>query len=107
RMAIPQEFLGPDQQVKIQRDIEADDAERKLPENTVEERDVRGLVAARIRKFWVPKGVIQGPAFEEAFENGTFSVKVDDTDEEQLNIFLPLKVVKGLAKVGLFAAKEG
>lgn len=104
RTGIPQEFQTPDEQVKIMRDREEGDD--PLPENTVEERDVRAFIVGRTRGFWVPKGTIQGPAFEEAVEKGTLIVEVNDSDETQCDIFIPAKAVKILAKFGLFVAKE-
>lgn len=104
RVALPAEFQGPNNQVLVMRDrVEGDD---ELPENTVEERDIKAFIEARIRGFWIPKGVIQGPAFEEAVVDGSFVVEVNDTDETQVDIVLPVKVVKILAKLGLYVQKE-
>lgn len=105
RTALPAEFQAPGRQVKVMRDrVEGDDP---LPEGTVEERDIKAFIVARTLGFWVPKGVIQGPAFQEAVDNGTLVVKVNDTDETQVDIFIPARAVKILAKLGLFVAKEG
>lgn len=104
RSAIPQEFQTPDQQVKVMRDrVEGDDP---LPELTVEERDIKAFIEARTLGFWVPKGVVHGPRFVEAVANGELRVEVNDSDETQVDIFLPVKILKIAAKFGLYVAKE-
>jgi phage tail sheath gpL-like len=105
RAAIPQEFLTPDGQVKIARNRETDDDD--LPAGVVEERDVLAFIATRTKSFWIPKGVIQGPAFEAALAANQVIVEVNDSDETQLDIFIPAKAVKILAKIGVVVAKEG
>lgn len=105
RAAIPQEFMSPDGQVKIARDrVPGDDP---LPAGVVEERDVKESIRARTIGFWVPRGVIDGAAFEAADAAGEFIVRVNDSDEEQLDVFLPVKAFKALSKVSLFGAKVG
>lgn len=104
RSGLPQEFMTPDGQVKVMRDrVEGDEP---LPDNTVEERDIRAFITGRTRAFWIPKGVIHGPKFNEADASGKLIVEVNDTDETQVDIFIPAKAVKILAKLGLFVAKE-
>ncbi len=105
RTALPAEFMAPDEQVKVMRDRKPGDD--PLPENTVEERDIKAFIVARTISFWVPKGAIQGPAFEQSVADGSLIVEVNDTDETQVDIFIPAKAVKILAKLGLFVAKEG
>jgi phage tail sheath gpL-like len=104
RVRIPQEFMTSDGQLDIIPN--AEEGDDLPPEGTVEERDVEAFVAAEITSFWVPKGIISGPAFEQARKDGSFWVRVNTTDETQVDIFLPLKVVPNTAKIGVNVAKE-
>lgn len=103
RAAIPVEFKG----AKIARDSAAQDEGEDLPEGVVEERDVRAFIVARTRTFWIPKGVIERTSFNQSVDDGSLVVRVNDTDETQLDIFVPLKPFKNLAKFGFYAAKDG
>jgi phage tail sheath gpL-like len=106
RTYLPQQFLSSGSQVKITKDIPANE-EADTPEGVVEERDVKAAVTKRIRDYFVPKGVIDGVEFEKAVENGAFIVKVNDGDEKQVDIFIPAEPYKILAKMGVYLAKTG
>ena len=101
RAAIPAEFP----QCKIARDLE--DGDEELPEGVAEERDVKAFIIARTRAFWIPKGVINGAHFNEQVTNGTLIVQVNDTDETQVDVFIPAKPFKNWAKTGMYLAKDG
>lgn len=101
RAALPVEFKGS----KVTRDLVEGDEE--LPENVIEERDIKSFIVARTRDFWVRKGVINGTHFNTVVADGTLIVKVNDTDETQVDIFIPLKPFKNLAKMGVYLAKDG
>ncbi len=105
RTGLPLEFMAPDGQVKVQRNRVSTDDE--LPEGTVEVGEIKSWIVSRTLSFWVPKGVIQGPAFEAAVADGSLIVEVNDEDETQVDIFIPAKAVKILAKMSLYVAKEG
>lgn len=105
RAAIPQEFMSPDGQVKITRDLVPGDD--PPPERVVEERDVKAFIRARTMGFWVPRGVIDGAAFQAAYDNGELICRVNNSDETQLDVFLPVKAFKALTKIGLYGAKVG
>lgn len=106
RTAIPQEFLDPDGgQVKISRDRTSEDED--LPEGVVEERDIRAFIIRRTEAFWIPKGVIDRVKFDEVVASGELAVEVNDSDETQVDCFVPSKAVKILAKIGLYVAKVG
>lgn len=105
RSYVPQAFLTPDGQVKIARDREPGDD--PLPDGVVEERDVRAAVVARTLGYWVPRGVINGAEFEAAVESGEFICRVNDADEEQLDLFIPVRAFKALVKIGIYGAKVG
>jgi phage tail sheath gpL-like len=99
RAALPQEFF----QVKIMRDRVAGDEE--LPEGVVEERDVKAFLITRTTSFWVPKGVVDGEKFNAAVTAGKLTVKVNASDETQVDIFIPAEPFNVLAKFGLYIAK--
>ncbi len=101
RAYLPVEYAG----CSVARDQEEGDEE--MPEGVVEERDIKASIISRIDNFWIPKGVIQGPAFHTAVLNGELIVQVNDTDETQVDIFVPLKPIKNLAKLGVYVAKTG
>jgi len=98
RTAIPQEFAN----ASISPDLEA--GADPLPAGVVELRDVRAFVISRLR-FWVRNGVINGPALDAALENDELTVTLDESDPSQVNVFLPLSIIKPLAKFGVVAAK--
>jgi len=108
RTALPVEFMSPDGgQLKIVRDRLSDGTDDETPEGVIEERDVRGFIVDRLSGFWVRKGVIDGAALAAAVTAGTLQVKVNDSDPTQVDIFIPLKIIKVLAKMGVYVAKVG
>lgn len=100
RAAIPQQFP----QAKITRDVVEASAD-ELPPDVVEERDIKAFIDNRIRGFWIPKGVVDLNKWTQAVADGKFIVKVNDSDETQVDIFLPIEPFKVLAKFGLYLAK--
>lgn len=101
RVALPVEFQG----AKVTRDVETGDEEP--PEGVIEERDIKAFIASRILEFWAPKGVVDGVAFATAVTNGELIVQVNDTDETQVDIFIPAKPFKVLSKFGMTIDKVG
>jgi phage tail sheath gpL-like len=101
RAFLPVEFAN----ARVTRDITepSDD----LPEGVVEERDIKAAIVARTRSFWIPKGVLNGDHFNEKLASGELVVRVNDTDETQVDIFIPAKPFKNLAKLGVYVAKDG
>ena len=91
--------------VKVARDSEGEEGD--LPEGVVEEKDIRSSIIARTVGFWIPKGILQGAHFLEKVANGEVIVRVNDTDETQVDIFIPVKPTKNLAKLGVYIAKDG
>lgn len=77
-----------------------------LPEGVVEIRDVESTVYARLRQ-WVPLGVANGAHLEEQIAAGNVIVEIDASDESQVNIFYPAKIVKPLAKFSGVVHKVG
>lgn len=94
RDALPQEFPN----AKISKDVLA--GEEPPPEGVVEERDVRSFVIGRLR-FWARRGVVQTARLEEAIEDGSLIVRVNPSDETQVDLVLPFKIVQPLAKFGV------
>lgn len=86
---------------KIVRDPPAD-ADSDDDTNVVEERDVRGWVSQRLR-FWAKKGVLLKSKVEEVIADGSLIVQVDASDDQQVDIVVPYKIVPGLAKFGIVA----
>lgn len=101
RAALPQEF----HQVKVTRDLGPTDD--PPPDGVVEERDIKEFIRARTMEFWVPRGVVQRQKFVEAVENGTLIVRVNDTDETQVDIVIPAAPFKALSKLGVVIQKVG
>jgi phage tail sheath gpL-like len=98
RTSVPQNFAG----AKISRDLA--DNDEPLPKGVVEERDIKAFITTRGNIF-VSRGVLRRDLFNEAIEDGTLSVVVDDTDETQVNAFIPVAIVKPLAKIGTYVAR--
>jgi phage tail sheath gpL-like len=105
RTGLPQEFMSPDGQVKIAKNRKEGDEPN--PEGVVEERDAKAWVIRRTINFWVPKGVIDGVKFQSSVDDGTLICEIDGADENQLDIFVPAKAFKILAKISLVVAKVG
>jgi phage tail sheath gpL-like len=105
RTALPQTYQSPDGQVKISKNRQPGDDPN--PEGVVEERDIRATIITLTQNFWIPKGVIDGTAFAQAANDGTLQVNVNATDATQVDIFVPAKVFKILAKMGFLLAKVG
>lgn len=104
RIVLPQTYQAPDGQVKISKNLLPG---QENPEGVVEERDVRATIVTRTEAFWVPKGVIDGVAFADVVASGELQVNVNATDKTQLDIFIPARVFKILAKIGVYLAKVG
>lgn len=101
RAALPVEFAG----AKVRKDVT--EPEDDLPEGVVEERDIRSFLVTRTHAYWIPKGVINGTHFDLQVSSGTLVVKINPSDETQVDIFIPAKPFKILAKMGLYVAKDG
>lgn len=91
RISLPQEFKG----AKIIRDLVPGD--ELPPAGVIEERDVKAFVVSKART-WVRRGVLRRDKLDDAIAAGTLIVKVDDTDETQVDIVIPEGIVKPLAK---------
>ena len=72
-----------------------------IPPNVVEEKDAQSLIVGRLRNKWVVDGVILGARLDEVLADGSLIVQVDPTDETQLDVFLPLRVVPPLVKTSI------
>lgn len=72
-----------------------------IPPGVVGEADAKSFVIARIRTQWVKPGVINGDRLDAAIADGSLIVQVDDVDETQLDVFLPLRVIPPLVKTSL------
>jgi len=94
RGTLPLEFA----QAKVMRDVPP--GEEPPPVGVTEERDIKGFVISRMR-FWQARGQVQGAQLDASILDGTLSVNVDDTDPTQVNIFVPMKIIQPLAKMGV------
>lgn len=72
-----------------------------IPPNIVEEKSAKSFVLGRIRSQWVASGVVNGVELDAAVEDGTLFVRVNPTDETQLDVFLPLRIVPPLVKTSI------
>jgi phage tail sheath gpL-like len=95
---LPVEFF----QVKISRDLEPTD--EPLPAGVVEERDIKAVLIQRLR-FWSSLGVVRRDLLDAAIAAGTLIVKVNASDETQVDIVIPLGIFKPLAKLGVVVNK--
>lgn len=98
RTAVPQEFKNS----SISPDLPA--GGDPLPAGVVERRDVEAFIVSRLRGQ-VRAGVVQGPALDLSVQNGELQITIDELDESQVNIFVPTKIIKPLAKFGMYASK--
>jgi phage tail sheath gpL-like len=98
RAATPLEFPN----ASISPDLPA--GSDPLPAGVVEIRDVRAFVISRLR-FQVRAGVAQGPALDASITAGELSVDIDEVNSSQVNIFVPLSIIKPLSKFGMVGAK--
>ena len=105
RTYLPQQYLTSGSQVKVVADTP--EGQEPPPKGVVECRDIKATITKRIRDYWVPQGVIDRAAFLASIEPGEFIVQVNATDETQVDIFIPAKAVKILAKLGVYLAKTG
>ncbi len=95
------EFKG----AKLGPDLTAEDD--PPPAGVVEPRDIKAAIATRTRNFWIPQGVIQGPAFEQALADGTLIVRVNPSNESQADIVIPEKILPPLAKLSTVVQHVG
>lgn len=98
RTATPQEFAN----ASISPDLPS--GADPLPAGVVEVRDVKAFVISRLRSQ-VRAGVAQGPALDASIANDELTVDIDESDASQVNIFVPLSIIKPLAKFGVVGAK--
>lgn len=98
RTAVPQQFKNS----SISPDLAA--GADPLPAGVVERRDVEAFIISRLRGQ-VRAGVVQGPALDLSVQNNELQVTIDELDESQVNIFVPTKIIKPLAKFGMYASK--
>jgi phage tail sheath gpL-like len=100
RTAVPQEFPN----ASITADLPANaDA---LPEGVVERRDVYAFVVERLRSL-ARLGWLQTVYLEQVIASGELIVEIDEQDESQVNIFIPSRAVKPLAKFSGVIHKTG
>lgn len=105
RAFLPVQFSG----VKVTEPTGDDDTpDDDLPEDVVTTDDIRAAIVARTESYWIPKGVINGGEFAAAAaDDGELAVEINATDETQVDIFIPAKPFKNLAKLGVYIRKAG
>jgi len=72
-----------------------------IPPNIIGEEDAKTLIVGRIRSVHVANGVVRGDKLDEVVKDGSLIVQVDGTDETQLDVFLPLRIVPPLVKTSI------
>jgi phage tail sheath gpL-like len=100
RRALKEEFRG----AKIHPDLT--EADEELPATVVEVRDIKAFVINHA-DTWVQRGVLRRDALNEAIADGTLSVAINETDDSQVDIVVPFKVIKPLAKLGVVGQRIG
>lgn len=98
RTALPIEFAN----TSITPDLPA--GENRLPAGVTERKDVQAFVESRLG-IWVNLGVVQGDKLDASITAGELVVEINTTDPSQVDIFIPLAIVKPLAKLGVVAQK--
>lgn len=100
RVAVPQEFPN----CSITEDLPAGADE--LPPGVVERKDVYNFVVSRL-KAWATAGVVDGNYLQSVIDSGALAVEIDGTDKSQVNIFIPGRIIKPLAKFSAVFNKTG
>lgn len=100
RRALKEEFHG----AKIHPDLT--DADEELPATVVEVRDIKAFVINHANA-WVQRGVLRRDALTEAIADGSLSVAINDVDDSQVDIVIPFKIIKPLAKLGVVGQRIG
>jgi len=96
---LPVEYRG----AKIVVDLKEGD--ELPPAGVVQPRDIKCSLTRRL-DWWVkPKGVARRDKLDEAIAKGTLSVEINSSDETQVDIAVPLAIVKPLAKIGVVINK--
>lgn len=98
RSALPIEFAN----TSITPDLPA--GQNRLPAGVTERKDIQAFVESRLSR-WVDLGVVQGDKLDASITAGELIVQINATDPSQVDIFLPLAIVKPLAKLGVVAQK--
>lgn len=101
RVAVPQEF--PNCSVTEDLPPGSDD----LPPGVVERKDVHTFVISRIRAWGTRLGVVDPTYLETVIEDGSLAVQIDESDKSQVNIFIPDRIIKPLAKFSAVFHKTG
>ena len=95
KTALEQQFP----QKKIVEDREEQD-EEPLPSDTVEIREVQAFVHARLFQ-WVDRGTLRRDKLEEAIANESLGIEINGTDESQVDMVIPYRVVRPWSKTSL------
>jgi phage tail sheath gpL-like len=98
RSALPIEFAH----TSITPDLPA--GQNRLPAGVTERKDIQAFVESRLGR-WVDLGVVQGDKLDASITAGELIVEINASDASQVDIFLPLAIVKPLAKLGVVAQK--
>jgi phage tail sheath gpL-like len=90
----------------VMRDADVADGE-EVPPRTVQEADIKGTIVARVLGYWCRgnRGVFSRAYFQGKVDDGTMVVRVNDDDETQVDIFVPMKPSKIWAKTGMLVEK--
>jgi len=95
---LPQEFP----RAKISKDLQPGD--EPLPAGVIEERDIKASLIKRLN-VWARLGIVRRDKLAEVIADGSLIVQVDPSDETQVDIVIPLGIVKPLAKFGIVVNK--
>ncbi len=75
---------------------------------TIQEKNVRTTVVSRVSGYWgTTREVVDRVDFDASVTNGEFICQVNDTDESQLDLVIPFKIIKPLAKFSIVVNHVG
>lgn len=72
-----------------------------LPDGVITVSEIKLAIDSRVQGFWIPRGVVRGDRWRAARDAGTFIVRVNPSDNTQVDVVTPFAIVPPLAKFSL------
>lgn len=100
--------VGADLRTQVQRTFKGKKLAKTLPagrtgipRDIVTEQDAKSFIVGRIRSQHVAAGVVNGVRLDEVVEDGSLIVQVAPTNETQLQVVLPLRIIPPLVATSI------